>query len=187
MQVIDTKIPDVKIIEPKVFGDERGFFYESFSQERYQKLVNINRPFVQDNISRSSRGVLRGLHYQQQQTQGKLVSVLRGNVLDIAVDVRTGSPCFGQWVGIELSEQNKRQLWVPEGFAHGFIVLSETADFVYKCTDYYHPGSEISIIWNDPDIGVEWPKDISPKLSQKDSNGKKLIDIKDTELPKYLG
>jgi dTDP-4-dehydrorhamnose 3,5-epimerase len=186
MQVIDTEIPEVKIIEPKVFGDERGFFYESFSAERYKEFAGINEVFVQDNLSRSSKGVLRGLHYQLEQTQGKLVSATRGSVFDVAVDVRIGSPYFGNWVGVELSERNGRQLWVPKGFAHGFIVVSETADFSYKCTDYYHPQSEKSILWDDPDIGIDWPDNINPLLSEKDQAGVQLKDMPESELPLFI-
>jgi dTDP-4-dehydrorhamnose 3,5-epimerase len=185
MKVIDTRVPEVKIIEPKIFGDERGFFFESFSAERYKRLAGIKDVFVQDNLSRSSRGVLRGLHYQLQQTQGKLVSATRGVVLDVAVDVRVGSPNFGQSVSVELSQENKRQLWVPAGFAHGFIVLSQTADFSYKCTDYYHQKSEKSILWNDPDLQIDWPRDIKPLLSAKDEKGVRLKDVPKAELPVY--
>ncbi len=185
MKVINTCLPEVKIIEPKIFGDERGFFYEDFSAERYQCLVGIQGAFVQGNLSRSSKGVLRGLHYQLQQTQGKLVSATRGAVFDVAVDVRVGSPNFGRSVSVELSEENKRQLWVPVGFAHGFMVLSETADFSYKCTDYYHPSSEKSILWNDPDLQIQWPEDIKPLLSAKDEKGTRLKDMSKSDLPVY--
>jgi len=167
MQVIDTRIPDVKIIEPKVFGDERGFFKETFREDWFrQQVADVN--FVQDNYSRSAQGVLRGLHYQTTQTQGKLVQVLFGEVFDVAVDVRLNSPTLGQWVGVHLSAENHRQLWVPEGFAHGFYVLSETADFSYKCTDFYHPASEISILWNEPNLAIDWPLKGEPSLSDKD-------------------
>ena len=186
MNVICTKIPEVKIIDPEIFRDRRGFFYESFSAERYHNLVGINRPFVQDNLSRSSKNILRGLHHQREQTQGKLVSVVHGKVFDVVVDIRKGSPTFKQWVGVELSDQNRRQLWVPPGFAHGFVVLTETADFAYKCTDYYHPESEISIKWDDPDISIEWPSAIDPKLSEKDLNAPSLIELLD-RLPEYKG
>jgi len=170
MQVIDTRIPDVKIIEPKVFGDERGFFKETFREDWFRREVaDVN--FVQDNHSRSARGVLRGLHYQTTQTQGKLVQVLFGEVYDVAVDVRQDSPTLGQWVGVHLSAENHRQLWVPEGFAHGFYVLSETADFSYKCTDYYHPSSEVSILWNEPNLAIDWPLKGEPSLSEKDLGG----------------
>ncbi len=171
MKVIDTKIPDVKIIEPAVFGDERGFFMETWQQKKFEELVT-GKPtqFVQDNHSKSKKGILRGLHYQTENTQGKLVRVVSGEVFDVAVDIRTDSPTFGQWVGIYLSAENKRQLWVPEGFAHGFYVTSDEAEFFYKCTDYYNPSSEHSIIWNDSDIGIEWPLHGKPILSEKDQN-----------------
>jgi dTDP-4-dehydrorhamnose 3,5-epimerase len=168
MRAIPTAIPDVLIIEPKVFGDARGFFFESFNQRAFNEAVGLNVQFVQDNHSRSARGVLRGLHYQIQQSQGKLVRVVRGAVFDVAVDLRKSSATFGQWVGAELSEENARQMWVPAGFAHGFLVLSETADFLYKTTDYYVPEYERSIIWNDPDIGIRWPLVNEPLLSEKD-------------------
>ena len=187
MNVIETNIPDVKIIEPKIFGDDRGFFFESFEKQRYQDMLGIDDEFVQDNISRSQKGVLRGLHYQMQQMQGKLVTVLGGCVFDVAVDVRVGSPSFGQWVGVELSADNKRQFWVPKGFAHGFVVLSNSADFHYKCTDYYHPQSEKSIIWNDPDIGIKWPIMENVLLSAKDQAGFCLRDMPNSDLPKYDG
>lgn len=170
MRVIPTTIPDVLIIEPKVFGDARGFFFESFNQRAFNEATGLNVQFVQDNHSRSSRGVLRGLHYQIQQPQGKLVRVVRGAVFDVAVDLRKSSPTFGQWVGAELSEENAKQMWVPAGFAHGFLVLSEVADFLYKTTDYYAPEYERSIIWNDPDIGIKWPLEAAPSLSSKDMN-----------------
>lgn len=169
MKVIETSIPDVKIIEPQVFGDERGFFMETWQQKKFEELVT-GKPtsFVQDNHSKSSKGILRGLHYQTENTQGKLVRVVSGEVFDVAVDVRKNSPTFGQWVGVYLSADNQRQLWIPEGFAHGFYVTSDEAEFVYKCTNYYDPSSEVSIKWNDPDIGIEWPTDTAPKLSEKD-------------------
>jgi len=167
MNVINTKIPEVKIIEPKIFGDERGFFLETFHSARYEDLVGIDLPFVQDNYSRSSKGVLRGLHFQKSKPQGKLVRVVRGEVFDVAVDIRKGSPTYGQWEGVILSEDNKRQFWVPPGFAHGFVVLSDIADFEYKCTDFYDPSDEGSLLWNDPDIGIKWPlTDVT--LSEKD-------------------
>jgi dTDP-4-dehydrorhamnose 3,5-epimerase len=172
MKVLSTTIPDVKIIEPTVYGDERGFFFESFNHAEFEELIDKKVTFVQDNHSKSSKNVLRGLHYQIQQPQGKLVRVVQGQVFDVAVDLRKSSKTFGQWVGEILSAENKRQLWVPEGFAHGFIVLSETAEFLYKTTDYYAPEFERSIIWNDPTINVCWPKDGQPKLSSKDVNGK---------------
>ena len=171
MKVIATAIPEVLIIEPKVFGDARGFFYESFNQQAFNEATGTNHKFVQDNHSRSSKGVLRGLHYQIQQPQGKLVRAARGAVFDVAVDVRKASPTFGKWVGVELSEDNHRQLWVPPGFAHGFVVLSESADFLYKTTDYYAPAYERSIAWNDPAIGIEWPLSAEPSLSAKDQQG----------------
>lgn len=180
MKVIDTKIPDVKIIEPTVFGDERGFFMETWQQKQFEELV-VGKPtsFVQDNHSKSKQGILRGLHYQTENTQGKLVRVITGEVFDVAVDIRKDSATFGQWVGVYLSAQNQRQLWVPEGFAHGFYVTSEEAEFVYKCTDYYNPNAEHSILWNDPDIGIEWPliADKEPSLSAKDEVGESLTDI----------
>ena len=175
MKVTPTAIPDVLVIEPKVFGDARGFFYESFNGKAFDEAVGRHVDFVQDNHSRSSQGVLRGLHYQIQQPQGKLVRVVRGSVFDVAVDIRKSSPTFGQWVGVELSEDNHKQLWVPPGFAHGFVVLSETADFLYKTTDYYAPAFERSILWNDPAIGIEWPDfGVAPKLSGKDEAGTTL-------------
>ncbi|WP_412522685.1 dTDP-4-dehydrorhamnose 3,5-epimerase [Shewanella chilikensis] len=179
MKVINTKIPDVKIIEPTVFGDERGFFMETWNQKRFEELVT-GKPtqFVQDNHSKSKKGILRGLHYQSENTQGKLVRVVSGEVFDVAVDIRNGSPTFGQWVGEYLSADNRRQLWIPEGFAHGFYVTSDTAEFVYKCTNFYHPQSEVSIAWDDPDININWPLDLPPALSLKDQNGKALNDKK---------
>ena len=171
MKVIATAIPEVLIIEPKVFGDARGFFYESFNQQAFNEATGTDHQFVQDNHSRSSKGVLRGLHYQVKQPQGKLVHVARGSVFDVAVDIRKSSPTFGQWVGVELSEDNCRQLWVPPGFAHGFVVTSESADFLYKTTDYYAPAHERCIAWNDPAIGIEWPGDQPPNLSVKDQLG----------------
>ncbi len=174
MNVIDTAIADVKIIEPKVFGDERGFFFESFNGNAFNKAIGRKVEFVQDNHSKSSKGVLRGLHYQIQQPQGKLVRVVAGEVFDVAVDIRKSSQTFGQWIGVVLSAENKKQLWVPEGFAHGFVTLSETAEFLYKTTDYYAPEFERSIAWNDPDIGIEWPLDAEPSLSGKDQKGSQL-------------
>lgn len=176
MNITVTKIPDVKIIEPKVFGDERGFFFETFRDDVFQTEV-AQRVFVQDNHSKSKQGILRGMHYQLEQTQGKLVRVVQGEVFDVAVDMRKSSPTFGQWVGVTLSAENKRQLWVPEGFAHGFYVTSESAEFVYKCTDYYAPEHERSLRWNDPDIGIEWPlvNNQSPDLSGKDVEGDLFI------------
>ena len=170
MKVTQTAIADVLLIEPKVFGDARGFFFESFNQKAFDEAVGQRVDFVQDNHSRSTMGVLRGLHYQVQQPQGKLVRVVRGAVFDVAVDIRRSSPTFGQWVGSELSEDNHRQLWVPPGLAHGFLVLSESADFLYKTTDYYAPAHERCIAWNDPTLSVEWPDTgIAPKLSAKDA------------------
>ena len=174
MKVTPTAIPDVLIIEPKVFGDARGFFYESFNGRAFDEAVGWHVEFVQDNHSRSSKGVLRGLHYQIQQPQGKLVRVARGAVFDVAVDVRKSSPTFGKWVGVELSEDNHRQLWVPPGFAHGFLVLSETAEFLYKTTDYYAPAFERSIRWDDPELAITWPLSNAPQLSAKDAAGQSL-------------
>ncbi len=171
MKVTPTAIPDVLIIEPKVFGDERGFFFESFNQKAFNEATGLDVNFVQDNHSRSAKGVLRGLHYQVQQPQGKLVRVARGAVFDVAVDIRQGSATFGKWVGVELSEENHKQLWVPPGFAHGFLVLSDSADFLYKTTDYYAPQHERCLAWNDPDIGIEWALVGDPSLSSKDQFG----------------
>lgn len=171
MKVIETSIPEVLIVEPAVFGDERGFFMESFN-ERAMREIGIDAQFVQDNHSRSTRNVLRGLHYQIQQPQGKLVRVVSGSVFDVAVDIRRGSPTFGKWAGVELTAENKRMFWIPAGFAHGFVVLSETADFLYKATDYYAPQFERSILWNDATIGVEWPHVGEPLLSAKDKAAK---------------
>lgn len=188
MNIMSTAIPEVKIIEPKVFGDNRGFFYETFSVKRYEEALGVSYRFVQDNLSRSEKGVLRGLHHQADFTQGKLVSVLNGSVFDVAVDIRVGSPTFGQSVGVELNSENRYQLWVPPGFAHGFIVLSDYADFYYKCTNYYHPQSEISLIWNDPDLAIDWPleENKKPSLSQKDINAKTLKTLIDEQtLPLY--
>ena len=177
MKATRLAIPDVLLIEPKVFGDSRGFFLESFNQKAFDEATGTNHQFVQDNHSRSSKGVLRGLHYQIQQPQGKLVRVVRGAVFDVAVDIRKSSPTFGQWVAEELSEDNHRQLWVPPGFAHGFMVLSETAEFLYKTTDYYAPHYERCIAWNDPVIGIEWPHLAqAPVLSAKDQQGVQLGD-----------
>lgn len=177
MNVIKTNIADVVIIEPKVFGDERGFFLETFQAERYKALAGIDLPFVQDNHSRSSKGVLRGLHFQKSKPQGKLVRVVRGEVFDVAVDIRKDSPTYGQWAGVLLNEDNKRQFWVPPGLAHGFMVLSDVADFEYKCTDYYDPTDEGCLIWNDPAVAIEWPEGIEPKLSEKDKLGFTLADL----------
>ena len=177
MNVIKTKLDDCVIIEPKVFGDERGFFLETFQAERYTSEAGITLPFVQDNHSRSSKSVLRGLHFQKTKPQGKLVRVVRGQVYDVAVDIRKGSPTYGQWEGLILSEENKTQLWVPPGFAHGFVVLSYSADFEYKCTDYYDPSDEGSILWNDFDLDIPWPID-NPILSSKDARADRLADLK---------
>lgn len=169
MKVTPTAIPDVLIIEPKVFGDARGFFFESFNQKAFNEATGLTETFVQDNHSRSTKGVLRGLHYQlPPHAQGKLVNVVRGVVCDVAVDLRKSSPTFKKWVCVELSEENHKQLWIPRGFAHGFIVLSETADFLYKTTAYYAPSHEKSIAWNDPEIKIEWPRQLTPQLSSKD-------------------
>lgn len=177
MKVIATALPEVLILEPQVFGDERGFFYESFNARRFAEATGVSRDFVQDNHSRSARGVLRGLHYQLQQAQGKLVRVSAGEVYDVAVDVRRSSPNFGQWVGVHLSAENKRQLWVPEGFAHGFLVLSEYAEFLYKTTDYYAPAHERCIRWDDASLAIDWPLDgLTPQLSAKDQQGLSLQD-----------
>ena len=171
MKATRLAIPDVVLIEPKVFGDARGFFFESFNQKAFNEATGTNHAFVQDNHSRSSQGVLRGLHYQIQQPQGKLVRVARGRVWDVAVDIRKSSPTFGQWVGAELSEDNQHQLWVPPGFAHGFVVLSESADFLYKTTDYYAPEHERCIAWNDRQLAIRWPYGAEPRLSAKDAQG----------------
>ena len=176
MNLIATAIPDLKIIEPKVFGDARGFFYESFNQRRFNELVGREVQFVQDNHSRSARHVLRGLHYQIQQAQGKLVRVVQGTVYDVAVDLRRSSPTFGQHVGVELSAENKRMFWIPEGFAHGFVVLSESAEFLYKTTDYWAPEFERSLAWNDPALAIDWPLSEAPALSAKDQQGKQLAE-----------
>ena len=174
MNAVLTSIPEVILIEPRVFGDARGFFFESFNQRAFSEATGVTLPFVQDNHSRSARGVLRGLHYQIQQPQGKLVRVVRGAVYDVAVDMRRSSATFGKWVGFELSEDNHRQLWVPPGFAHGFVVLSETADFLYKTTDYYAPQYERSVAWNDPEIGIAWPFSGEVLLSAKDRDAPRL-------------
>lgn len=176
MQFIKTKIPDVMILEPKVFGDDRGFFYESFNEKAFLDATGTETKFVQDNHSKSAKNVLRGLHYQIQQPQGKLVRVAMGEVFDVAVDLRRNSEYFGQWVGVHLSAENKRQLWVPPGFAHGFLVLSENAEFLYKTTDYYAPAYERSVLWNDSDLGIDWPIDQPPILSGKDQLGSRFKD-----------
>ncbi|ELP25593.1 dTDP-4-dehydrorhamnose 3, 5-epimerase [Pantoea agglomerans 299R] len=177
MNIIDTKIADVKIIEPKVFGDERGFFLETFQSEKYKHALNIEGEFVQDNHSRSAKNVLRGLHFQRNNPQGKLVRVVRGEVFDVAVDIRPESPTFKQWVGVYLSEENKTQFWVPPGLAHGFVVISDYADFEYKCTNYYDPSSEGCLSWNDPELGIDWPVS-DPILSEKDKSGLLLSELK---------
>lgn len=174
MKVHMTAIPDVLVLEPRVFGDERGFFLESFNARAFREATGLDLSFVQDNHSRSARNVLRGLHYQVRQAQGKLVRCVQGRVFDVAVDLRRGSATFGRWVGQELSEQNKLELWVPPGFAHGFVVLSESADFLYKTTDYYAPDHERCIAWNDAELGIEWPIDGEPILSDKDRLGARL-------------
>jgi len=176
MQIVQTAIPDVLILEPKVFGDDRGFFYESFNQQQFQSLTGINAPFVQDNHSKSAKNVLRGLHYQIEQPQGKLVRVTVGEVFDVAVDLRQQSATFGQWVGVILSAENKRQLWVPPGFAHGFLVMQDNTEFLYKTTDYYAPQHERCIRWNDAEIDIEWPIQNTPILSAKDQMGLALAD-----------
>lgn len=176
MKIIDTKIHDVKIIEPKVFGDNRGFFLETFQKNRYQNELNIEHDFVQDNHSRSSKGVLRGLHFQTENPQGKLVRIVRGEVLDVAVDIRKESPTFGIWESVILSEDNKKQFWIPPGLAHGFIVLSDIADFEYKCTQYYDPASEGCLLWNDPFLKINWLLD-DPILSEKDKIGKTFKEL----------
>ncbi|MDB4797231.1 dTDP-4-dehydrorhamnose 3,5-epimerase [bacterium] len=176
MKIIKTSLNDCVIIDPKVFGDERGFFLETYHTSRYADLARISLPFVQDNHSRSSKDVLRGLHFQKTKPQGKLVRVVRGKVYDVAVDIRLDSITFGHWEGVILSEENKKQLWVPPGFAHGFVVLSDVADFEYKCTDYYDSADEGSILWNDPDLCINWPVS-DPILSNKDVNANKLVDL----------
>jgi len=174
MKATPTAIPEVIILEPKVFGDDRGFFFESFNARSFEQATGLKREFVQDNHSKSAKHVLRGLHYQIQNPQGKLVRVVQGEVFDVAVDLRKCSKTFGKWVGVHLSGENKKQLWVPEGFAHGFVVLSDTAEFLYKTTDYYAPEYERSLLWNDPALGIEWPFDVEPKLAAKDAAAKRL-------------
>jgi dTDP-4-dehydrorhamnose 3,5-epimerase len=166
--VIPTNLPEVKILEPKIFGDVRGFFFESFNARDFEKAIGISVEFVQDNHSKSAKGVLRGLHYQIQHPQGKLVRVVSGEVFDVAVDMRSSSPSFGQWTGLHLSSENHRQLWIPPGFAHGFMVVSDYAEFLYKTTDYWHPEHERSLSWNDPTLNITWPNQIKPLLSAKD-------------------
>ena len=177
MQATPLAIPDVFLIEPRVFGDDRGFFFESFNHARFEAAIGRQVSFVQDNHSRSNKGVLRGLHFQTQNAQGKLVRVSQGAVFDVAVDIRKGSPTYGSWVGEILSAENKRQLWIPEGLAHGFLVLSDSAEFLYKTTNYYAPEYECCIIWNDPDLAIEWPLDVVPALSQKDQLGERFSDL----------
>ena len=174
MKVTPTAIPDVLVIEPKVFGDDRGFFFESFNRKVFVQATGFDVDFVQDNHSKSAKNVLRGLHYQLQQPQHKLVRVIAGEVFDVAVDIRQGSPTFGKWVGEILSGENKKQLWVPAGFAHGFVTLSDSAELLYKVTDYYSPAHERCIVWNDPAIGINWPTSVPPLLSAKDALGKTL-------------
>ncbi|OCX21836.1 dTDP-4-dehydrorhamnose 3,5-epimerase [Pseudomonas graminis] len=174
MHATPLAIPDVMAFEPKVFGDERGFFFESFNHKVFEEVLGRQVSFVQDNHSRSAKGVLRGLHYQVKQPQGKLVRVISGEVFDVAVDLRRRSPTFGQWVGLHLSAENKKQLWIPEGFAHGFVVLSEVAEFVYKTTDYWAPEHERSLAWNDPTVAIDWPLDRAPSLSGKDQQAVSL-------------
>lgn len=174
LTVTPTAIPDVLVLEPKVFGDARGFFFESFNAREFAQATGLDTQFVQDNHSKSAKGVLRGLHYQIQHSQGKLVRVVQGRVFDVAVDLRKSSATFGRWVGMELSADNHRQVWVPPGFAHGFVVLSESAEFLYKTTDYWYPDHERTLLWNDPAIGIEWPIDFVPQLAAKDQTGKLL-------------
>jgi dTDP-4-dehydrorhamnose 3,5-epimerase len=176
LKVINTNLRDCLVIEPEVFEDERGFFLETYNSSKYLKEAGINEKFVQDNHSRSSKNVLRGLHFQKNNPQGKLVRVSLGSVFDVVVDIRQNSPTFSNWMGIYLSEENKKQVWVPPGFAHGFLVLSDNADFVYKCTDYYDPNNEFSILWDDPDIGIKWPSN-HVILSKKDQNGLRFSEI----------
>lgn len=176
MKAITTNIPDLLIIEPQVYGDDRGFFFESFNRRKFADLTGRDADFVQDNHSRSAKGVLRGLHYQIQHPQGKLVRVVHGAVLDVAVDIRKSSPTFGQHVAVELSAENKRMFWIPEGFAHGFVVLSDVAEFLYKTTDYWYPEHERSLLWNDPALGIDWKLSGAPLVSGKDAQGKPLSD-----------
>jgi dTDP-4-dehydrorhamnose 3,5-epimerase len=176
MQIVTTSMPGVLVLEPKVFGDSRGFFFESFNARRFADLSGVTTAFVQDNHSRSAQGVLRGLHYQISRPQGKLVRVTAGEVFDVAVDIRASSATFGQWFGANLSAENKRQMWIPEGFAHGFVVLSESAEFLYKTTDYWAPEHERCIRWDDPQIGISWPITGAPQLSAKDVQGSLLAD-----------
>ena len=177
MKATELSIPGVYLIEPQVFGDERGFFFESYNQKKFDEVVGRHVQFVQDNHSKSSKGVLRGLHFQDPKPQGKLVRVTQGEVFDVAVDIRKNSPTFGRWVAEILTGENKKQLWIPEGLAHGFLVLSETAEFLYKTTDFYAPEYEQTIAWNDPELGIEWPLYEAPKLSLKDQNGRLFSEI----------
>ncbi|MBF0428192.1 MAG: dTDP-4-dehydrorhamnose 3,5-epimerase [Magnetococcales bacterium] len=174
--VLSTSLPEVLVLDPKIFGDSRGFFFESFNQRDFTQATGLDGHFVQDNHSRSSKGVLRGLHYQIQHPQGKLVRVTHGEVFDVAVDLRRNSPTFGKWDGVILSAENKHQLWIPPGFAHGFVVTSDSAEFLYKTTDYWHPEHERCLLWNDPEVGIQWPIDFEPILATKDANGKRLQD-----------
>ncbi|NIF23035.1 dTDP-4-dehydrorhamnose 3,5-epimerase [Candidatus Pantoea multigeneris] len=176
MDIIETPLLGVKVIQPQVFGDSRGFFLETFEKNRYKEMLDIDLEFVQDNHSRSTKDVLRGMHFQTINPQGKLVRVVRGAVYDVAVDIRPDSPSFGQWYGVLLTEENKTQFWVPPGLAHGFVVLSDVADFEYKCTNYYTPEHEACLIWNDPRVGIEWPVE-TPRLSEKDKRGKSLEEL----------
>lgn len=177
MKIIETTISDIKILVPQIHTDERGWFMETFQQQWFEQNIGSYQ-FVQENHSYSKQGVLRGLHYQAKHTQAKLVRVISGGIFDVAVDIRVNSPTFGQWVGVELSAENRKQLWIPAGFAHGFYVLSEYAECVYQCSDYYHPASEQTIIWNDPTINIQWPLIEQPILSEKDKNGKKLVELR---------
>lgn len=183
MQVTALSLPEVLLIEPKVFGDARGYFMETFSAERYRS-AGIDATFVQDNLSYSKRGILRGLHFQNPKGQGKLVSVLKGEVFDVAVDIRAGSPRFGEWAGALLNAENRRQIWVPPGFAHGFLVTGDDALFCYKCTEYYSPADEGCVLWDDPAIGIAWPE-VTPQLSDKDKKGLRLADLPRDRLPRY--
>jgi len=177
MKITKTKLEGCLLIEPDVFGDQRGFFLETYRMSRYEELASITLPFIQDNHSRSLKGILRGLHYQKTRPQGKLARVVQGEVFDVALDIRPGSPTFGKWEGHLLSGENKLQFWMPPGFAHGFLVLSEFADFEYKCTEYYDPDLEGTILWNDPDLGIDWPKNIEIKTSEKDANAPRFKDL----------
>lgn len=181
MKITPTSIPEVLVLEPQVFGDDRGFFFESFNARRFDEVTGVACNFVQDNHSKSARGVLRGLHYQIRQPQGKLVRVLQGSIYDVVVDMRRSSPFFGRWVGVELSAENRLQIWVPPGFAHGFVVTSDTAECAYKTTDYWAPEHERSLLWNDPELGIDWPLSGAPMLSGKDSQGKLFADAESFE------